>query len=161
MKHLSQMRGSTGLCHPGTSRPGRTVVRIGRALMAAGLFARQALAWAQGGLPPEAPIVPLPAVLVQGSWPHALMAVVATLLFGVIVVMVVYALRHTVLSLNRLFGTQRHPSLDIDIADWPQITLLIAAHNAEAVIAGCLGALINSNYRPPASRSCLTMPPPP
>lgn len=150
MKHLSQTHRPTDLCHLRTSRPRALVVRAGHALMAAGLFAEQGLAWAQGGLPPEAPLVPLPAVLVQGSWPHALMALVATLLFGVIVVMVVYALRHTVLTLNRLFGTQRHPYLDIDIADWPQITVLIAAHNEEAVVAGCLGALINSNY--PAAR---------
>ncbi|MFY7906505.1 MAG: glycosyltransferase [Burkholderiaceae bacterium] len=64
--------------------------------------------------------------------------------------MVVYAVRHGVLTLNRLLGTQRHPYLDIDQATWPEITVFIAAHNEEKVIAGCLEALLNSNY--PADR---------
>jgi len=76
MKHLSQTPGLTDLCHPRTARPGALVARLWPALMAAALFAHQVSAWAQGGLPPEAPIVPLPPVLVQGSWPYALMALV-------------------------------------------------------------------------------------
>jgi cellulose synthase/poly-beta-1,6-N-acetylglucosamine synthase-like glycosyltransferase len=85
-------------------------------------------------------------VLIHGTWAHAIVATLALVLFVIIVVMMVYALRHTVLTFNRLFGNQRHPYLDIDIAQWPQITVFIAAHNEEQVIAGCLGALLNSNY---------------
>lgn len=85
-----------------------------------------------------------------GPWAHNALTAAATLLFAVICVMVVYAVRHGVLTLNRLLGTQRHPYLDIDQATWPEITVFIAAHNEEKVIAGCLEALLNSNY--PADR---------
>mgnify|MGYP006171626067 CR=1 FL=1 len=60
--------------------------------------------------------------------------------------MMVYAARHGLLTLNRLLGHQRHPYLDIDQADWPLVTVFIAAHNEEKVIAGCLQALLNTNY---------------
>jgi cellulose synthase/poly-beta-1,6-N-acetylglucosamine synthase-like glycosyltransferase len=83
-----------------------------------------------------------------GVWAHNALVAMATVLFAVICVMVVYAVRHGVLTLNRLLGKQRHPYLDIDQATWPQITVFIAAHNEEKVIAGCLQALLNSNYPP-------------
>lgn len=83
-----------------------------------------------------------------GVWAHNVLVAMATVLFAVICVMVVYAVRHGVLTLNRLLGKQRHPYLDIDQANWPEITVFIAAHNEEKVIAGCLQALLNSNYPP-------------
>jgi hypothetical protein len=46
------------------------------------------------------------------------------------------------LALNRLFGFQRHPHIDIDTADWPPVTVLVAAHNEEKVIANILDALM-------------------
>ena len=49
-----------------------------------------------------------------------------------------YTLRHYLFSLNRLFGTQRHPYAAIVDADWPRVTVLVAAHNEEAVIADYL-----------------------
>lgn len=84
-----------------------------------------------------------------GPWAYHALSTVAALLFAVIAVMAVYAVRHGVLTLNRLLGRQRHPYLDIDQATWPLITVFIAAHNEEKVIAGCLQALLNSNYPPP------------
>jgi cellulose synthase/poly-beta-1,6-N-acetylglucosamine synthase-like glycosyltransferase len=74
----------------------------------------------------------------------------AALLAVVVVLMVAYALRHLLFTLNRLFGRQRHPYLDIDVADWPSITVLVPAHNEERVIGGCLEALLASDY--PADR---------
>ncbi len=89
-----------------------------------------------------------PLVWQPGPWAHNALAAMAAVLFAVICVMVVYAVRHGVLTLNRLLGKQRHPYLDIDQATWPEITVFIAAHNEEKVIAGCLQALLNSNYPP-------------
>lgn len=83
-----------------------------------------------------------------GPLAHSVLMLMASVLFGIILVMCVYALRHGLLTLNRLLAPQRHPYLDIDQAPWPQITVFIAAHNEELVIAGCLGALLNSNYPP-------------
>ncbi|WER47975.1 glycosyltransferase family 2 protein [Cupriavidus sp. WKF15] len=63
---------------------------------------------------------------------------------------VLYAVRHYVFTLNRLFGRQRHPYLDIDVAEWPSLTVLVAAHNEEVVIAGSLQCLLRVDY--PADR---------
>src|SRR5215469_15638339 len=62
----------------------------------------------------------------------------------------VYTARHYFFTLNRLFGKQRHPYLDLECADWPKITVLIAAHNEEAVVADILKALLDVDY--PADR---------
>lgn len=68
----------------------------------------------------------------------------------VVLLLAVYALRHYVFSLNRLFGHQRHPYASIVSADWPRVTVLVAAHNEEAVIADCLENLMAVDY--PADR---------
>lgn len=77
-------------------------------------------------------------------------AVMTFLLFFVVVTMTLYGVRHFIFTINRLTGTQRHPYIDIDVARWPLITVFIAAHNEEKVIAGCIEALLNTNY--PADR---------
>lgn len=64
----------------------------------------------------------------------------------VIALIAIYTIRHYIFTLNRLFGKQRHPYIDIDSADWPSVSVLIPAHNEEAVIANSLEALIHSNY---------------
>ena len=74
----------------------------------------------------------------------------ATILFLIVVIMMVYGLRHFIFTLSRLFGKQRHPYIDIDDANWPVITVFIAAHNEEKVVAGCIEALLDTNY--PATR---------
>jgi len=73
-------------------------------------------------------------------------SLMVTLLFFIVLLMMVYAARHVVFTFNRLFGVQRHPYLDVDTAQWPDITVFIAAHNEEKVIAGCMDALLNTDY---------------
>lgn len=75
--------------------------------------------------------------------------VVATMLYtllGIVAIIIVYTLRHYRFTLNRLFGNQRHPYLDIDVADWPTVTVLIPAHNEEKVIQTILNTLLDVDY---------------
>jgi cellulose synthase/poly-beta-1,6-N-acetylglucosamine synthase-like glycosyltransferase len=58
----------------------------------------------------------------------------------------IYTVRHYFFTLNRLFGRQRHPYIDVESANWPPVTVLIAAHNEEAVIADILKALLEVDY---------------
>ena len=60
----------------------------------------------------------------------------------------IYMVRHYFFTLNRLFGGQRHPLVDIDIADWPAVTVLVAAHNEETVIGDVLECLLQVDYPP-------------
>lgn len=70
-------------------------------------------------------------------------------LFTVVIVLIcVYTLRHYLFTLSRVFGRQRQPYSDIDCADWPAVTVLIAAHNEEAVISDCIAALLEVDYPP-------------
>ena len=79
-----------------------------------------------------------------------LAAAMASLLFVIVIIMMLYAVRHFIFTMNRLVGVQRHPYIDIAVARWPMITVFIAAHNEEKVIAGCIEALLNTDY--PADR---------
>ncbi len=69
-------------------------------------------------------------------------------LYAIVLVISVYTLRHYAFSLNRLLGRQRHPYVDIDTAEWPTATVLIPAHNEEAVIACAIEALLDVDYPP-------------
>ena len=62
----------------------------------------------------------------------------------------IYTARHYFFTFNRLFGRQRHPYIDVDSANWPPVTVLVAAHNEEAVVADILKALLEVDY--PADR---------
>ena len=89
------------------------------------------------------------------AWGHAqdtspAIVVMRCLLYSIVFLIGVYTLRHYLFTLNRLFGRQRHPYTDIDTANWPTVTILIAAHNEEAVIAGALEAVLDVDY--PADR---------
>lgn len=77
-------------------------------------------------------------------------SVMAWLLFLIVLVMMLYGVRHFLFTINRLTGAQRHPYIDISVARWPMITVFIAAHNEEKVVAGCVAALLNTDY--PADR---------
>ena len=68
------------------------------------------------------------------------------LLWAIVSLVLIYTARHYWFSLNRLFGRQRHPYLDIETAYWPRVTVFIAAHNEEAVIAHSLEALLCVDY---------------
>jgi cellulose synthase/poly-beta-1,6-N-acetylglucosamine synthase-like glycosyltransferase len=69
-------------------------------------------------------------------------------LYAILFVICVYTARHYWFTLNRLHGTQRHPYLDIDAAHWPEVTVLVPAHNEEPVMAGILTALLDVDYPP-------------
>lgn len=67
-------------------------------------------------------------------------------LYLIVAVICIYTARHYWFTLNRLFGFQRHPYIDIDTAEWPPVTVLVAAHNEEKVIAHILDALMIAKY---------------
>ena len=67
-------------------------------------------------------------------------------LFAIVAVISLYTSRHYWFTLNRLFGFQRHPYIDTDTAVWPQVTILVAAHNEEKVVSHILAALMGVNY---------------
>ena len=67
-------------------------------------------------------------------------------LYAIVILISVYTVRHYLFTLNRLFGFQRHPYIDIDTAVWPPVTVLVAAHNEEKVVAHILAALMCVNY---------------
>ena len=68
-------------------------------------------------------------------------------LFGIVILLIcIYTIRHYCFTLNRVMGEQRHPYIDIDTAEWPAVTVLIAAHNEEAVVADILRALLEVDY---------------
>jgi cellulose synthase/poly-beta-1,6-N-acetylglucosamine synthase-like glycosyltransferase len=69
-------------------------------------------------------------------------------LLGIVLLISLYTARHYWFTLNRLTGAQRHPYIDIDTADWPAVTVFIAAHNEEAVIEHILEALLEVDYPP-------------
>jgi cellulose synthase/poly-beta-1,6-N-acetylglucosamine synthase-like glycosyltransferase len=68
-------------------------------------------------------------------------------LFTTVVVLIcIYTIRHYCFTVSRLIGQQRHPYVDVDTAEWPPVTVLIAAHNEEAVVADILTALLEVDY---------------
>jgi len=67
-------------------------------------------------------------------------------LYAIVILISIYTARHYIFTLNRLFGFQRHPYIDIDTAVWPRVTVLVAAHNEEKVVANILAALMSVNY---------------
>lgn len=75
------------------------------------------------------------------------------LLAAAIVAVLVYTGRHYLFTLKRLFSPINDLYCDIEDAQWPTVTVQIAAHNEEAVIAHCLEALLASSY--PADRLVL------
>ena len=58
----------------------------------------------------------------------------------------IYTVRHYCFTVNRVLGRQHHLYADVETADWPTVTVLIAAHNEEAVIADCMRALLEVDY---------------
>lgn len=60
--------------------------------------------------------------------------------------MLVYGLRQMLFALQRMWGRYRSPYAPLVQADWPPITVFVAAHNEEAVIAHNLQALVASDY---------------
>jgi cellulose synthase/poly-beta-1,6-N-acetylglucosamine synthase-like glycosyltransferase len=67
-------------------------------------------------------------------------------LFLSLAILAVYTARHYLFTLSRLFGRHRQPYIDITVADWPLLTVLVPAHDEERVIAHALDALLASDY---------------
>ncbi|MFN5350606.1 MAG: glycosyltransferase [Polaromonas sp.] len=88
--------------------------------------------------------------MLPSFYAYPVASVMAWLLFLIVLVMMLYGVRHFLFTMNRLTGVQRHPYIDISVAHWPMITVFIAAHNEEKVVAGCMAALLNTDY--PADR---------
>ena len=68
------------------------------------------------------------------------------LFITVVVLICIYTIRHYCFTISRIIGEQRHPYVDVDTAEWPAVTILIAAHNEEAVVADILTALLEVDY---------------
>jgi cellulose synthase/poly-beta-1,6-N-acetylglucosamine synthase-like glycosyltransferase len=68
------------------------------------------------------------------------------LFITVVVLICIYTIRHYCFTISRIVGEQRHPYIDVDTAEWPAVTVLIAAHNEEAVVADILTALLEVDY---------------
>ena len=95
-------------------------------------------------MPSLAPVIPISLIPTFKDYPVA--AIMASLLFLIVIIMMIYGVRHFIFTMNRLVGKQRHPYIDISVARWPMITVFIAAHNEEKVIGGCIEALLNTDY---------------
>lgn len=80
-----------------------------------------------------------------GSHPF-LVALLQPVAIGIIGVIVLYSLRHLGFTLNRLFGHQRHPYIDVTEADWPAVSILVPAHNEEGVVTHILEHLLEMDY---------------
>jgi cellulose synthase/poly-beta-1,6-N-acetylglucosamine synthase-like glycosyltransferase len=107
---------------------------------------------------PKASPIPLPdGVVVGHSPPHwwgsnwdreraAWIKAILWILYSIVALICVYAVRHYWFTYNRLFGKQRHTYLPIDVAQWPSISVLIPCHNEERVVASILEALLKADY---------------
>lgn len=81
------------------------------------------------------------------TWQQRPASLALALALGVIVlVMLTYGLRQMLYALNRMFGTQRYPYAHVVPSQWPLVTVFIAAHNEEKVIADSMQALLQSDY---------------
>src|SRR3979409_780744 len=65
---------------------------------------------------------------------------------AIILVICIYTFRHYYFTLNRLFGKQRHPYVDLESAAGPASTVLSAARNEEGVVADIMKALLEADY---------------
>ena len=67
-------------------------------------------------------------------------------LTGIVLLLAFYTMRHMWFTWQRLFGRQRILYEPVVLGDWPRVTVFIAAHNEEAVIADCLDSLLAVDY---------------
>ena len=77
---------------------------------------------------------------------NGVVRVLLAVFYAIIGLVSIYILRHYLFTLNRLYRPSRQPYVDIDIADWPAITVLVPAHNEEAVIGDILEAILDADY---------------
>jgi cellulose synthase/poly-beta-1,6-N-acetylglucosamine synthase-like glycosyltransferase len=72
--------------------------------------------------------------------------VLSALLLVCVLWMLAYGLRQMLFALQRVWGRQRNPYMGVVQADWPELTVFVAAHNEEAVLAQNLRCLVASDY---------------
>ena len=70
----------------------------------------------------------------------------SVMLLLVVATVLLYSLRQLIFTINRLTGVQRHPFMDISMARWPVIAVLVTVQNNEQTIARCIEALLNTDY---------------
>lgn len=75
-------------------------------------------------------------------------AILVAVLAAIVAVILTYTIRHYTFTINRLVGRHRQPYMDIGVADWPEVVVLVPAHNEAKVIGGMLDALLEQDYPP-------------
>jgi len=67
-------------------------------------------------------------------------------LFFILFILSLYVIRHFRFAVNRLFGAQHNLYAEIIEANWPSVSILIPAHNEQAVITDILLGILNTDY---------------
>lgn len=76
----------------------------------------------------------------------AIITVLKAYFVFIVILMLVYAVRHALFSYNRIFGRQRMYFSDIYDSELPFVTVLIPMHNEEQVLQYVLDSLLECNY---------------
>jgi cellulose synthase/poly-beta-1,6-N-acetylglucosamine synthase-like glycosyltransferase len=79
------------------------------------------------------------------AWAAALLCA----LILVLGLLLLFALRHGLLLLSRLFGTQRQAYANVVSVDWPPVTVVLLAANHATTIEACLHGLLACDYPAP------------
>ena len=91
-----------------------------------------------------------PPLLMQIDIPEqvgsAVRACILMPLFSILFVLFLYIVRHFKFAFNRLFSKQNNLYAEIIEANWPSVSILIPAHNEEAVIADILLGILKVDY---------------
>ena len=64
----------------------------------------------------------------------------------VIVVSVIYLIRHFIFTMDRVFGEQKMYYQDIVESDYPSVTVFVSMHNEEKVAKNVLELLVKCDY---------------
>lgn len=83
---------------------------------------------------------------VAGIAVDTLLTVCRIVLLAIAGLLLLYSFRHYLFTLTRLFRRQAPLHAAIETAAWPRVVVLIAAHNEEAVISGCIESLLKCDY---------------
>jgi cellulose synthase/poly-beta-1,6-N-acetylglucosamine synthase-like glycosyltransferase len=83
-----------------------------------------------------------------GLWGDVLGLLLLGVLLLVLVVTALFALRHGVFLLQRLFGHQHQSFMHVVSVDWPPVTVVLLAANHATSIEPCLQGLLDADYPP-------------
>ncbi len=64
----------------------------------------------------------------------------------VVIVMMVYAVRHIIFTINRLYVNQKISYRDVVDSEWPTVSVLIPMHNEELVLKHVIESLLECDY---------------